>query len=134
PELAKAYATRTIKLLDGRVISDSDPFVVEDKVIDTPLTKAQKRALKKERKKNKTSMSFFTALSLSLNNLMTKKTRTILTSFAGSIGIIGIALIMSVSNGFQAYIDRTQEDMLSSTPITIRKEDSDFNSVMESMM
>lgn len=134
PELAKAYATRTIKLLDGRVISDSDPFIVEDKVIDTPLTKAQKRALKKERKKNKTSMSFFTALSLSLNNLMTKKTRTILTSFAGSIGIIGIALIMSVSNGFQAYIDRTQEDMLSSTPITIRKEDSDFNSVMESMM
>ena len=115
PELAMKYSSRIIKLLDGKVIDDSDPL---DKNVVEPIkkpekepTKADKKAAKKERKKLKTSMSFLTALSLSRNNLMTKKARTLLTSFAGSIGIIGIALILSISNGVQLYIDQVQSDL-----------------------
>ncbi|MBO5006945.1 MAG: ABC transporter ATP-binding protein, partial [Clostridia bacterium] len=105
PELAEQYSTRIVRFLDGKMTDDTAPFECgeikrsEEKV----LTRTQKKALKKAEKK--TSMSFFTALSLSLNNLMTKKARTILTSFAGSIGIIGIALILSISSGLQLYIN-----------------------------
>ncbi len=125
PELAEQYATRTVRLLDGSIISDSDPFAGEtDKVINK---KAQGKA-------KRTSMSFLTALSLSANNLLTKKARTILTSFAGSIGIIGIALILAVSTGVQAYIDRVQEDTLSSYPLSIQAQSIDMTSMMTSMM
>ena len=106
PQIAETYSTRTIKLLDGLVISDSDPY-------DSQNTDTKKAKLKK------TVMSFATALSLSLNNLMTKKARTFLTAFAGSIGIIGIASILALSNGVQEYINRVEEDTLSSYPIEI---------------
>ena len=95
--------------------------------------KASEKKNKKSGKKQKTSMSFFTALSLSFNNLMTKKTRTILTAFAGSIGIIGIAMILSISNGIQLYIDRVQRDTLSSYPITLQAESIDISSMVTSM-
>ena len=94
PELAEEYSTRIVKLKDGKVIDDSNPFVLAAAELDTP----------KHKNLGKASMSFFTALSLSLNNLMTKKARTILTAFAGSIGIIGIALILSLSTGFKNYM------------------------------
>ena len=122
PELAKAYSTRIIRLLDGRVIDDSNPF-----------SEGEANAVNKGRKK-KTSMSFFTALSLSTNNLMTKKARTFLTAFAGSIGIIGIALILSLSHGLQAYINHVQEDTLSSYPITLQSETVDYSGMVSSMM
>ncbi len=122
PELAERYSTRTIKLLDGKVIGDTNPL--------TEVELEQKQETEKPKKLP--SMSFFTALSLSLNNLMTKKGRTILTAFAGSIGIIGIALILSMSNGIQNYIDRVQEDTLSSYPLTIAAEDVDMTSMISS--
>ena len=121
PELAEGYASRTIRLKDGLIVGDSDPFEAPDD-------------LKTGAALKKTSMSFFTALALSMNNLMTKKARTILTAFAGSIGIIGIALIMSLSNGVQNYINKVQEDTLSSYPITIRAESVDMTSLMTSLM
>lgn len=127
PELASKYATRTVKLLDGKIIEDTKPYHGETVEI---LSRAEQ---KKRRKKEKTSMSFFTALSLSLNNLMTKKARTILTGFAGAIGIIGIALILSVSSGVQSYINRVQEDMLSSYPITIAAESVDMNELVSAI-
>ena len=110
PELAKNYSTRIVRLLDGVITDDSDPYSLEDMEADIRAKEAAKvktseKKTKKSGKKQKTSMSFFTALSLSFNNLMTKKTRTILTAFAGSIGIIGIAMILSISNGIQLYID-----------------------------
>lgn len=118
PELAVNYSTRIVKLLDGNIIDDSNPF-------------NGKEDQKEEAKQNKKSkMSFRTALSLSLNNLMTKKGRTILTAFAGSIGIIGIALILSLSNGIQKYIDRVEEETLSSYPLTIQKESVDMSTIM----
>ena len=122
PELAMDYASRIIQLKDGRITDDSAPFAsgTQDPVNTS--------------KNKKTSMGIFTALSLSLNNLMTKKGRTLLTAFAGSIGIIGIALIMSLSNGIQTYIDKVQEDTLSSYPITIQAESVDMTSLMGSMM
>lgn len=120
PELAEKYSTRIINLLDGEVTSDSNPYKGKGKI--------------KEAKKGKTSMSFLTALSLSLNNLMTKKGRTLLTAFAGSIGIIGIALIMSLSNGVQNYIDRVEQDTLSSYPLTIEKSSMDMGVMMEAVM
>ncbi|HIS24097.1 MAG TPA: ABC transporter ATP-binding protein/permease [Candidatus Faeciplasma gallinarum] len=126
PELAEKYATRIVRCLDGEVISDSDPYVYN--------AEEEKNAEKKILGRKKTSMSFFTALSLSLNNLMTKKGRTILTSFAGSIGIIGIALILSVSTGVQTYINRVQEDTLSSYPITINAQEVDLTSMLTSLM
>ena len=122
PDLAERYSTRIVRLLDGEVKGDTDPFDPE-----TVPVKAE------ETGKKRPSMSFFTALSLSLNNLMTKKARTILTAFAGSIGIIGIALILSLSNGIQTYIDRVQEDTLSSYPLTIEAEAADLGSMVEAL-
>ena len=123
PELAARYATRTVRLLDGSVLADSAPY--ED---------AAEPPVQPESGKRRTSMSFFTALGLSLNNLMTKKTRTILTAFAGSIGIIGIALILSLSNGIQTYINDVQEDTLSSYPVTIEAESADMSGMVTALM
>ena len=122
PELANEYASRVIRLKDGLIIDDSRPYSSDS-------DEAPQAA-----KAGKTSMSFLTALSLSTNNLLTKKARTLLTAFAGSIGIIGIALIMSLSNGIQNYIDKVQEDTLSSYPITIQAESVDMTSMMTSLM
>lgn len=122
PELAKQYSTRIVKLLDGNITDDSDPYGGEETV------KAEKAEGKRP------SMSFLTALSLSLNNLMTKKARTFLTSFAGSIGIIGIALILSLSNGVNAYIQKVEEDTLSSYPITIEKAGMDVSRLVKDLM
>lgn len=138
PELAKDYSTRIVRLLDGVITDDSDPYTLEDMEADIRAKEAAKvktseKKIKKSGKKQKTSMSFFTALSLSFNNLMTKKTRTILTAFAGSIGIIGIAMILSISNGIQLYIDRVQRDTLSSYPITLQAEAIDISSMVSSM-
>lgn len=138
PELAKDYSTRIVRLLDGVITDDSNPYSLEDMEADirakeAAKTKTSEKKTKKSGKKQKTSMSFFTALSLSFNNLMTKKTRTILTAFAGSIGIIGIAMILSISNGIQLYIDRVQRDTLSSYPITLQAESIDISSMVSSM-
>lgn len=138
PELARDYSTRIVRLLDGVITDDSNPYSLEDMEADIRAKEAAKvktseKKIKKSGKKQKTSMSFFTALSLSFNNLMTKKTRTILTAFAGSIGIIGIAMILSISNGIQLYIDRVQRDTLSSYPITLQAEAIDISSMVSSM-
>ena len=122
PELARTYSTRIIELRDGRIISDSNPYdgkvnTVEDEII-------------RKNKTKKTHMSFKTALGLSFNNLKTKKGRTILTAFAGSIGIIGIALILSLSNGVNKYIERVEAETLSSYPLTIMEESADLTEVM----
>ena len=122
PDLANQYATRIIRLRDGEVISDSLPYHSDEAL-------SPKRG-----KMKKTSMSFFTALGLSTNNLLTKKTRTLLTAFAGSIGIIGIALIMSLSNGIQNYIDFIQKDTLSSYPLQIFAESMDMSTLVTSLM
>lgn len=121
PELAKTYSTRIISLFDGVVQNDTNPIAPEE---ITPTTDSLK----------KPSMSFKTALSLSLNNLMTKKGRTLLTSFAGSIGIIGIALILSLSNGVQAYINQVENDTMASYPIEIQDNTMDMSTMMETMM
>ena len=122
PELAKEYSNRIISLKDGKITDDTNPY---DGKSDTE---------NKYVKPKKTSMSFFTALSLSLNNLMTKKGRTFLTAFAGSIGIIGIALILSLSNGVDRYIEKVQEDALTSYPLMIEKTTIDASSLMTSFM
>ncbi len=124
PDLAEKYSSRIVRLLDGEIIGDTNPFGEEEAA---PAPQA-------ETKSKKQAMSFFTAISLSLNNLMTKKGRTFLTAFAGSIGIIGIALILSISNGVTNYINRVQEDTLSSYPITLQAETVDLTSRMASMM
>ncbi|MBQ9376070.1 MAG: ABC transporter ATP-binding protein/permease [Ruminococcus sp.] len=124
PDLAKQYSTRIIKLLDGNITDDSNPYDEE---------KDAEKIAQTKKKGKRTSMSFLTALSLSRNNLLTKKGRTILTSFAGSIGIIGIALILSLSNGVQAFIDNVQEDTLSSYPLQITKTTTNFGELMQSM-
>ncbi len=129
-ELAEEYSGRIIRLLDGKVTDDSNPYHNEETALQNSTAAAKPVKVKKER----VSMSFFTALSLSFKNLLTKKGRTFLTSFAGSIGIIGIALILSLSTGFQNYINRVQEDTVSTYPITIENESIDFSSMMESMM
>ncbi len=160
PELAEQYSTRIINLLDGLVISDSNPYVssaefqaeplvnaeiVCDTVVDPKgndkavKLKAKKRAESKgakkaKGKKKKTSMSFLTAFVLSLNNLLTKKGRTILTSFAGSIGIIGIALIFAISNGLNGYIKLVQETTLSSYPLTLTAETVDMSSLISTIL
>ena len=121
PELAEKYSSRIIKILDGKITDDSNPI------------ENQKEEKQQETKKRRTSMKFLTALRLSLNNLMTKKGRTILTSFAGSIGIIGIALILAISTGVQNYINKVEEDTLSSYPITIEESTVDMSSLMQSM-
>ncbi len=137
PELAQIYSTRIIKLLDGQIVSDTMPVSEEELRAELEEYEKERPVDKKGRKKAlppKTSMSLMTALSLSLNNLMTKKARTFLTAFAGSIGIIGIALILSLSNGVQQYIDKVQEDTLSSYPITLEHSTVDMTSFMSSMM
>ena len=126
PDLAEQYATRTVKLLDGRMVSDSNPYSAEEEAAEH----AEKPAVKVK----KPSMSMVTALGLSLTNLMTKKARTLLTAFAGAIGIIGIALILSLSTGIQNYIDQVQEDTLSSYPIQIQAETMDMTAMMTAMM
>ena len=127
PELAQRYSTRLIRLLDGRVVDDSAPYAPAE-------AELQPKKSQPKPKKAKTGMSFFTALSLSANNLLTKKARTFLTSFAGSIGIIGIALILSVSAGVNAYIESVQRDTLSSYPIEIEAETVDYTALIQSMM
>lgn len=121
PDLAEQYSTRIIKLLDGKVTDDSKPYDGEEEK-------------KEQNKTGKTSMSFLTALSLSLNNLLTKKGRTILTAFAGSIGIIGIALILSLSSGMQNYINQVEEDTLSSYPITLQETTMDTGELLNAAM
>jgi len=127
PDLAETYSNRIIRCLDGEVISDSNPFEPDEK------DKANEKVrLEKTKEKGKKSMSFSSAFSLSINNLRTKSARTFLTAFAGSIGIIGIALVLALSNGIQVYIDRIQEDMLLSYPMTVEKQTFDLESVMTS--
>ena len=121
PDIAKQYSTRIVTLLDGEITSDSKPFDGEEKEENT------------NKKSKKSKMSFKTAFSLSLNNLMTKKGRTMLTAFAGSIGIIGIALIMSLSHGIQSYIDKTEEETLSSYPLVIQKESIDMSTMIQTL-
>ena len=123
-ELAEEYSTRIVKLRDGKIIGDTNPFNPNEEKLEKP----------KHKNLGKASMSVLTALSLSLNNLLTKKGRTILTSFAGSIGIIGIALILSLSTGFQNYIDQIQEDTLTSYPLTVTAETADTTSMLLSMV
>lgn len=127
PELAEKYSTRIIRLLDGEIIDDTLPY---DGTEETKKESAEKPTVVKK----KASMSFWTALSLSMNNLMTKKGRTFMTAFAGSIGIIGIALILSLSSGAQDYIDRVQEETLSSYPLTIEGTSIDMTTMMTTMM
>ena len=122
PELANEYSNRIITLKDGEVTSDSNPFNNDKSIIN------------ESGKTNKTTMSFLTALTLSFNNLMTKKGRTILVSLAGSIGIIGIALILALSTGFQNYIDKLQEDTLTSYPLTIYEDNADMTQMLLGMM
>lgn len=126
PELAEKYSSRIVKLLDGKIIDDSNPYKASEEDV--------KKARNKKDKSGKASMKFTTAVRLSLNNLMTKKGRTFLTSFAGSIGIIGIALILSLSHGMQSYINRVEEDTLSSYPLTIQEASIDVTSMLEAMM
>lgn len=122
PELAQKYSSRIIKVLDGKVIEDTNAYQKkQEKTVENTV-------------KRRTNMKFLTALRLSLNNLLTKKGRTFLTSFAGSIGIIGIALILSISNGVQNYIDKVQEDTLSSYPITLQESTVDMSSMMTTLM
>ncbi len=121
PELAQSYATRIVRLKDGRILDDSDPFAVDEQELAPP----------KHENMGKSSMSFLTALSLSFNNLRTKKARTLLTSFAGSIGIIGIALILSISTGVNNYITEIQKDTMTAYPITIDAQSFDLSSMME---
>lgn len=146
PDLAEAYSTRIVKLSDGELISDSNPVSEEEikelsvqpiapaAVAEEEVETGQKprKTHKKQAKRN--SMSFKTALTLSFKNLLTKKTRTLLVSFAGSIGIIGIALILSLSSGFQLYINKVQEDTLSSYPLTIESETVDMSSMLQAVI
>ena len=127
PELAEKYSSRIIRILDGLITDDSNP-------VENAKNESKKKKKNNKEKKKKTSMKFFTALHLSLNNLMTKKGRTILTAFAGSIGIIGIALILAISTGVHNYITKVEEDTLSSYPITIQESTIDMSSMMEMMM
>ena len=122
PELAEKYSSRIINILDGNITHDSNPIIENE-----PETKIETNKLKR------TSMKLLTAFRLSLNNLLTKKGRTILVSFAGSIGIIGIALVLAISNGFQAYVDHIQEETLTSYPLTIMQESTDIASALLSM-
>lgn len=142
PERAMKYSTRIIRLLDGNITDDSNPYTkeqMEEDILKNDTSKLKlsetDKAGKKEsrQKKLKTSMSFFTALSLSTNNLMTKKARTLLTAFAGSIGIIGIALILAISNGIQDYINRVQRETLSSYPVQLQAESVDVGGLVQNM-
>lgn len=123
PEIAEKYSTRIIKLLDGKVLDDSNPYSSDEKEPE-----------KSKKRRKKISMSFITALSLSLKNLLTKKTRTILTAFAGSIGIIGIALILSLSSGMQSYVKNLERDTLSTYPLELQSRTMDMTGIMTVMM
>ena len=143
PELADAYANRTIKLLDGKIVDDSNPYLEEECVkevqarldeesaLEAKLTEKERKA--KKRKNNKAKMSPFTAFRLSAQNLFSKKARTIMTSIAGAIGIIGVSLVLSISYGVQAYINNMQNDMLSGNPIKIEQSAYDMNALTGSM-
>ena len=120
PELAEKYSTRIVNLRDGEIQGDTDPFEINESKLEKP----------RYRNLGKSSMSMLTAFSLSLNNLLTKKGRTFLTSFAGSIGIIGIAMILSLSTGFQNYVDKIQEDTLTSYPLSVQSETADMASML----
>lgn len=120
PELAKDYATRIVNIKDGKILSDTNPYIIEKEKNPKPIHKNL----------GKITMSFLTSLSLSFNNLKTKKGRTILTSFAGSIGIIGIALILSLSNGANLYIKSVEEDTLSEYPLQIQSTGIDMSSLL----
>ena len=137
PDLAKEYSSRIVTLLDGKITSDSNPFKPEEKKEEKQLlsmSSDETLTKREQNKKNKKKrMSFFTALFLSFKNLLTKKGRTILVSVAGSIGIIGIALILAISSGFSNYINKMQEDSLSTYPITIQAKNIDFSSMITSM-
>ncbi len=124
PDLAEQYSSRIIRLLDGCIVHDSNPYQPEKEETAAP----------EKRRKRKPSMSFITALSLSLNNLMTKKARTFMTSFAGSIGIIGIALVLSLSTGLRQYISKVEEDTLSGYPLTIEESSVDVSDMIASIM
>ena len=124
PELAEEYANRIVKLRDGKIIDDSNPYEIDENALEAP----------KHKNMGKSSMSLITSFGLSLRNLFTKKGRTLLTSFAGSIGIIGIALIYAVSNGLTAYINTVQEDTLSSSPILLESTHVDLGSLLTTMM
>ena len=133
PELAEQYSTRIVRLRDGAIVSDSSPFDLSAPYNKKEKKEENKAEKKKSKKERKPSMSFWTALSLSFNNLMTKRARTILTSFAGSIGIIGIALILAVSQGVTAFIDTVQEDTLSAYPLSILKETQNMSAMLSAM-
>ena len=142
PELAEKYSTRIVNLLDGNLVGDSNSYSEEDEAKDVAEyleKKEQKRKRSKltekeiKKREKKKRMSFWTALSLSFKNLLTKKARTILVAFAGSIGIIGISLILAVSSGFSTYINKMQEDTLSTSPITIQSKKIDFTSIVSQM-
>ena len=138
PELAEKYSSRIVRVLDGNIINDSMPFKEEEKKTEKQLlavaddSELTKKELNKKNKK--TNMSFLTALSLSFKNLLTKKARTILTSVAGSIGIIGIALILAISSGFSSYVNKIQEDTLSSYPVQLTNSSYDMASLMQIFM
>lgn len=129
PELAKRYSTRLVNMLDGEILADDDPFTARETVEE----RAEKPKKTVRRRSDKTAMSFLTALSLSFKNLFTKKGRTILTAIAGSIGIIGISLILAISNGMNLYIDKMTTDTLSGNPITITETAIDIEAAMNSM-
>ena len=143
PELAEQYSTRIVRLRDGAIVSDSAPYdigkdVADGDGVDKNIAEDAKKPLKKvkktkNQKEKRPSMSFWTALTLSFNNLMTKRARTVLTSFAGSIGIIGIALILAVSQGINAFIVQVQEDTLSTYPLTIQKETQNMAAMLSAM-
>ena len=120
PELAEKYSTRIVNLRDGKIINDSDPYIIDENNLEKP----------KHKNMGKTSMSFLTSLSLSFNNLRTKKGRTFLTAFAGSIGIIGIAMILSLANGVNSYIKSVEEDTLSEYPLQIQSTGIDITSML----
>ena len=143
PELAETYSTRIIKLVDGNIISDSNPYDnIEEKntenILDNSkyISEEEKSVQnkKKTKKKERAKMSFFTAFKLSIKNLFSKKTRTILTAFAGAIGIIGISFVLAISHGIRSYIASMQDDMLSGNPIQISQTAYDFNSIMDMSM
>ena len=143
PELAEQYSSRIVRLLDGELTEDTKPYTSEESAKEIAKNKEKLAKLEKKqangkekgfkKTEKKKSMSFFTALTLSFKNILTKKARTILVAFAGSIGIIGIALIMAISNGFSTYINKMQEDTLSTYPITIESKSYDFSSIMMDM-
>ena len=133
PELAQQYSSRIVKLSDGLVVSDSNPYEVGETAQDEWFEKPVQAPKKQKKKKERSSMSFITSLGLSARNLLTKKGRTMITSFAGSIGIISVCLVLALSNGFNNYILKTEEDMLSSNPIEITETTVDIEAIIMGM-